>query len=277
MVNANPARKVVVVRAIGKCDQYQVKLTDQLIELNELLKQADERAVQVIAEIKAKISAIVAELQLDFDVSELDQLADLRDANLISRGEYFTARLMAEYLDWPLIDARHFLVIHQGNVDYQISKFRLNHLTKDIEHFIVPGFYGVNKDHQIELLTRGGGDTSGAIVANLVNAAKYENWTDTCGIYDADPNEHADAQRYDFLTYTGLQEFADLGLQIYNPAAIKPVQAKQIPIEIRNTNDPNQVGTIIISDAKFHFKLPVQGNNVVKSKSKQKNKKEIAQ
>ncbi|MEJ6401059.1 aspartate kinase [Nicoliella lavandulae] len=252
ILNSDSNRQVAVVSAAGKGIHNPVKLTDQLIHIYDLI-QAGKDFSNALNEVWQRLDAVVEALDLDFPIHEelsniSKQINQLSYAELVSRGEYLTAHLLASYLKWPMIDAADFLVINSGQIDYQASKQRLMNITKHIEHCVIPGFYGVNAAGKIELLPRGGGDTSGAVVSNLVNAACYENWTDTNGILAVDPRIVDQPTKVNILSYDELQELSYLGVKVFNEEAVQPVRMKQIPIRIMNTNRPELGGTFVVTD-----------------------------
>ncbi|WP_429971363.1 aspartate kinase [Fructilactobacillus sp. Tb1] len=241
IILSNPERQVVVVSAMGKGKNNPVKLTDQLINL--------ANGEDNFADIKNRVAKLVAALNLNVKIDDL--LAPLKNkhldaAEIVSRGEFITATLMGAYLGWPMIDAAKFVTIDENGIDYQTLQAKLDELIKDVDHFIVPGFYGVNPAGEITLLQRGGGDTSGALVANLMDANVYENWTDTSGILQVDPRIIDDPHQIKELSFDELQELAYLGVQVFNSEAVQPVKMKGIPIHIKNTNRPDDAGTKVV-------------------------------
>ncbi|WP_395319166.1 aspartate kinase [Fructilactobacillus frigidiflavus] len=242
-------RKAVVVSAMGKGPHNPVKLTDQLIGLTQVTDEADYQAK--FTEINQRIVTIADELKLAVNVEQLLTPLQsfnnhLSEAELVSRGEFITATLLSAYLGWPMLDAADFVTISAEDIDYQASAAKLNQLRKNVDHFIVPGFYGVNAQGKITLLQRGGGDTSGALVANLVDADTYENWTDTSGILQVDPRIIEHPRQIQELSFDELQELAYLGVQVFNSEAVQPVKMKGIPIQIKNTNQPQAQGTRVV-------------------------------
>ncbi|UQS86207.1 aspartate kinase (plasmid) [Nicoliella spurrieriana] len=254
ILNQNPKRRIAVVSAAGKGVNNPVKLTDQLIQIYNLIQAGEDYADQ-LNEVWHRIETIVNELDLSLSIHEelaaiAQNVQHMTYAELVSRGEYLTAKLLANYLGWPMIDSADFLVLNAGQVDYQQSRQRLLELGKHIEHCVISGFYGVDAENNITLLPRGGGDTSGAVVANLVNANCYENWTDTNGILAVDPRIVANPDKIDVLSYDELQELSYLGVKVFNEEAIQPVRMKQIPIRIMNTNQPQLGGTFVVTNKK---------------------------
>ncbi|MHA8263592.1 aspartate kinase [Lactobacillaceae bacterium Melli_B3] len=250
IIKQNNQRRVVVVSAAGKGVNNPIKLTDQLIEVYQLARDGRDYAT-TLNQIWHRIQLIVDTLDLDIQIH--DELANiamrltkLSYAELVSRGEYLTAQLLSAYLDWPMVDAADFLLIDNGRINFAESRRRLLTLTENVDHCVIPGFYGVNSSGAVALLPRGGGDTSGAAVANLVNARLYENWTDTNGILAVDPRIVSTPDKVDALSYDELQELSYLGVKVFNEEAVQPVRVKNIPIKIMNTNRPSQGGTLVV-------------------------------
>ncbi|MBW1606025.1 aspartate kinase [Lactobacillus sp. Sy-1] len=264
ILSQNPQRKIAVVSAAGKGTNNPVKLTDQLIEIYNLV-HANKDYLGALDAVWDRIYSMVEELNLKLPVREefdaiANQINQLTYAELVSRGEYLTAKLLSAYLGWPMVDSADFLVLNNGKVDYAQSKQRLLMLGKNIEHCVIPGFYGVDPDGEIALLPRGGGDTSGAVVANLVNAQCYENWTDTNGILAVDPRIVKNPAKVDVLSYDELQELSYLGVKVFNEEAIQPVRIKQIPIRIMNTNQPDLGGTFVVTSKQdFDYDSDIAG------------------
>ncbi|MCF6515360.1 aspartate kinase [Lactobacillus sp. S2-2] len=253
IISNNKDRNLIVVSALGKADDQPMKLTDQLIKLSEANSLADKRIV--FQQIKNRFNELMSQLEINLDLDNEfnDLMNNLSYDELVSRGEYLTALVLARFLDVEMIDAKDFLMINQGIVDYHLSQNKLQQLIKKNQRYIIPGFYGINLNDQIELLPRGGGDTTGSIVANLVDANKYENWTDTNGLLMADPNLIKNPVSISNLSYQELQELSYLGTKVFNDEAIEPVKQKNIPLVILNTNHPEHLGTTISNQTKANL------------------------
>lgn len=154
-------RKLIVVSALGKADDQPIKLTDQLINLSEANSLADKRIF--FQQIKNRFNELISQLEINLDLNnELnDLLNNLSYDELVSRGEYLTALVLARFLGVEMIDAKDFLMINQGIVDYQLPKNKLQKLIEGNQRYIIPGFYGIDLNNQIKLLPHGGGDTTG--------------------------------------------------------------------------------------------------------------------
>ncbi|EHO51766.1 aspartate kinase [Lentilactobacillus kisonensis] len=249
IVEANADRRVVVVSAAGKSATESIKVTDLLIEV-EKLRDAGEDYRPVFKHIERRFVGIRDALGLNVAIENDLQKIEKRIENcshdyLVSRGEFLTAKLMADFLGFQFIDAARFLVFDGHKVNYGESINRLRDFLSVNTQIVVPGFYGVDETGQIHIMARGGGDVSGAVLANLVDADLYENWTDVSGIKMADPRIVDHSRRINELTYDELQELSYMGVSVFQEEAIKPVEQRQIPIAILNTNHPEEDGTLV--------------------------------
>ncbi|MEJ6348861.1 aspartate kinase [Holzapfeliella sp. He02] len=249
LVQNNPNRTHIVVSAMGKDEANPVKLTDELIALYDN-RANDELAAEHFERIKARLLTLKKDLaltvNLDYQLEDFYRnLNHLSYAECVSRGEYFTAQLMAEYLGYQFVDAIDFLVLNQNQVDLKASQEKFAALNLQATPCVFPGFYGLDNHGHIQLMPRSGSDTSGSVIANLLNADLYENWTDVAGIKAADPRLIANPKRIEQLTYDELQELAYMGLSVFQEDAIKPIKDKHIKTVILDTNHPDALGTTI--------------------------------
>ena len=206
--------------------------------------------------IEDKFINIKNELGLNYDIEgELAKLKSeikkgIDEEYLVSRGEYLTGLLMAEYLGYHFVDAKDLIFYnYNGKIDYLKTQNAFDNIIKEHDRLIIPGFYGSRPTGEVKIMTRGGGDVSGAIVANIADASVYENWTDVSGILMADPRIIDNPREIKVISYTELRELSYMGASVLHEEAIFPVRDKDIPIQIRNTNNPTAEGTII-SDKK---------------------------
>ena len=193
------------------------------------------------------------ELGLKFDLeSEFAKLrAELnRDISvdyLVSRGEYLTARLMSEYLGYAFVDASECVFFaYDGQIDFERTYTAIAERALRAPRFVMPGFYGALPNGRIRVMSRGGSDITGAIVANALDADIYENWTDVSGILMADPKVVSDPKPIEMITYQELRELSYMGASVLHEESILPVKEKNIPLNIRNTNRPQDAGTMIL-------------------------------
>ena len=250
IVRADPARRVVVVSAAGKRFSDDNKITD-LLYLCHAHLQYGVSFDSIFDTIRDRYLAIRDELGLKTDIeSEFaalrkKMLGGISREELVSRGEYFSALLMAEFLGFDFIDATKWLFFHyDGTVDQEKSYPALKALVTD-RGAVIPGFYGLMPDGKIRTLTRGGSDITGALAAAALDADVYENWTDVSGILMADPRIVDHPKTIERATYSELRQLSYSGAQVLHEMTVFPVREKNIPLNIRNTNDPDHPGTLI--------------------------------
>ena len=251
IVLADPARRVVVVSAAGKRDRKDHKLTD-LLYLCYAHLQYGVSCDGVFQMISDRYTGIRDALGLKTDIEgELKALREKMDAGisqdeLVSRGEYFSAKLMADYLGFDFLDAKLWLKFkYDGSIDTDASYEALQKLAQG-RSVVIPGFYGVTPDGHIRTLTRGDSDITGALAAAALDADVYENWTDVSGILMADPRIVKDPLPIEHITYGELRQLSFVGAQVLHEGTVFPVREKGIPLNIRNTNEPEHPGTLIM-------------------------------
>lgn len=265
IVEADPARRFVVVSASGRENKKDNKVTDLLYLIEAHLKYSVDH-MPLFELIKERFISIKNDLNLSFPIE--DELASLeKELNksinidyLVSRGEYLTAKLMAEYLGFPFVDAKKLITFrYDGKIDYEATKYRLEAFLKKNDRFVIPGFYGSLPDGTVKVMTRGGSDITGSILARLLDADVYENWTDVSGILMADPRIVKNPKRIHTITYSELRELSYMGASVLHEEAIFPVKEKNIPIHILNTNHPEEGGTIIVEEDDSKSKQVITG------------------
>ena len=252
IIQSDPGRMFVVVSAAGKRSSKDSKITDLLYltyaHINYGVSHED-----IFSMIEDRYYAIRDELGLTFDLeSEFAKLrAELnRDISvdyLVSRGEYLTARLMSEYLGYSFVDASECVFFsYDGQIDFERTYAAVAERALRAPRFVMPGFYGALPNGRIRVMSRGGSDITGAIVANALDADIYENWTDVSGILMADPKVVSNPKPIEFITYQELRELSYMGASVLHEESILPVKEKNIPLNIRNTNRPQDAGTMIL-------------------------------
>ena len=249
---ADRERKVVIVSAAGKRFSGDHKLTD-LLYLCHAHVQYGVDCTNIFELIASRYLEIRDELGLTLNLEEeLMALKKRIDAKaisqeeLVSRGEYFSAKLMAAYLGFQFVDAADWIKFKlDGTVDQEASYDALRHHVVMGYGAVIPGFYGSMPDGAIHTFSRGGSDITGALAAAALDADVYENWTDVSGILMADPRIVDDPQAIPEVTYDELRELSYSGAQVLHEDSIFPVREKNIPVNIRNTNDPEAPGTMI--------------------------------
>ena len=255
IIEADPARRVVVVSAAGKRSADDHKLTDLLYLCHAHLSYGVS-CDDILQTIEQRFAEIRTELGLRFDAEgEMKKLAaglsrDTSVDELVSRGEYFTARLMAEYLGYRFVDAADCVFFgYDGQIDRDRTDRAIAEALSAHGRILIPGFYGRLPTGKIKVMSRGGSDITGALAAAAVDADVYENWTDVSGILMADPRIVPDPRPIAKVTYAELRELAFMGASVMHEDSIQPVKDKGIALNIRNTNRPDDPGTLIVGEA----------------------------
>ena len=251
IVEADESRRVVIVSAPGKRFSGDHKITDLLylcaahikygVSCEEIFDMIRTRYLEIAHDCGLKL-----DLNPDFDALWAKMQEGIEKDELASRGEYFSARLMAEYLGYEFLDAAEWVKFRfDGTVDTDATYEALRRAAGD-RSVVIPGFYGVMPDGRIRTFSRGGSDITGALAAAALDADVYENWTDVSGILMADPRIVDDPAPIRHLTYGELRELSYIGAQVLHEGTIFPVREKNIPLNIRNTNEPDNPGTMIM-------------------------------
>ena len=259
IITSDESRVYVVPSAPGKRFSDDTKVTDMLLHVYETAKAGNDFTEEVKA-IKARYDEIITGLEikdfsLDKDFEEITkQLEDLTNPDpmctldyVASRGEFLNGKIMAAYLGFEFIDAAEVIFFNaEGNLNsYKTEKVLGERLAKT-QHAVVPGFYGLGKDGKVKTFSRGGSDVTGSIVAQASRADVYENWTDVSGFLVADPRIVPDPKPIKYITYRELRELSYMGATVLHDESIFPVRKEGIPINIRNTNKPEDPGTMIV-------------------------------
>lgn len=252
IVKSDKSRKFVVVSAVGKANKDDHKITDLLYVLYSHVKYGVDYE-SILKIVEDKYNAIKNELGLSINLdAEFDEIRKNLNKHcdvdyVVSRGEYLSAKLMADYLGGVFVDAKDVIFFGYDN------KFYFDKIEKALEKYegsdkviVVPGFYGSLPNGKIRCMSRGGSDITGAVIANVVNASVYENFTDVSGIMVADPRIVDKPVSVKRITYAELREMSYMGASVLHDEAIFPVKAKNIPLNILNTNDPSHPGTMIL-------------------------------
>jgi len=254
IIEADPSRRIVVSSAAGKRDSSDHKLTDLLYLCHAHITYGVS-CDDIIGTIRSRFAEIRDALGLQYDVEgDFDKLLprlnrDMGVDELVSRGEYFTSRLLAEYLGYRFVDAADCVFFGlDGQIDREKTYAAIGNALKEHEHILIPGFYGKLPTGKIKVMSRGGSDISGALAAAAVNADVYENWTDVSGILMADPRIVQNPAPISTITYAELQELAFMGASVLHEDSISPVKEKGIALNIRNTNRPQDPGTMIVEE-----------------------------
>ena len=253
IVKSEPNRRYVVASAPGKRFSSDTKVTDMLYKCYDLIA-AEEDYTEVFDAIIDRYNSIIRDLQLDLDLTDIYEKIRVslnhnsgRDY-LASRGEYLNAMILAKYLGFDFIDARKVIFFNEnGSFDAEKTNEVLRDYLLRHEYAVIPGFYGSMPNGTIKTFSRGGSDITGSIVARAAGATVYENWTDVSGFLMADPKCIDNPKPISKITYKELRELSYMGATVLHEDSIFPVRYSKIPINIRNTNRPEDKGTFIVS------------------------------
>ena len=260
IIKADPARRFVVPSAPGKRFGADTKVTDMLYRCYEMIRN-HENIDEYYKSIEERYNSIIRELGMSFDMS--GELAYVKNAMLhasgrdyaASRGEYLNGIILAKYLGFDFIDAENVIFFREnGTFDEERTNAVLADELRLHKYAVIPGFYGSMPNGTIKTFSRGGSDITGAIVARAAEADLYENWTDVSGFLMADPRITDNPPPIETITYRELRELSYMGATVLHDESIFPVRHAGIPINIRNTNAPEDAGTMIVSSAEGYDK-----------------------
>lgn len=253
IVKSDAERHYVVASAPGKRSNDDIKVTDMLYDCYVLAKEK-KNIDGAFSKIEDRYNGIIEDLGIkDFSLKEeFDKIkmAIVHHAGrdyIASRGEYLNSMILAKYLDFDFIDAETGIFFDEsGNLDTKKTYETLAVILSNHSHAVVPGFYGCMPNGTIKTFSRGGSDITGSIVARAAGAKIYENWTDVSGMLMADPRCVDNPRVIETITYKELRELSYMGATVMHEDAIFPVREVCIPINIRNTNAPQDKGTMIV-------------------------------
>lgn len=265
IIRADKARRFVVPSAPGKRFSNDTKVTDMLYGCYALaeegkdfkaeLKAIRERYEEIIAGLKLELS-----LDEEFKTIEKQFKAKAGSNYAASRGEYLNGIIMANYLGYEFIDSATVIFFNEnGDFDAEKTNKILSARLAECKNAVVPGFYGAMPDGTVKTFSRGGSDVTGSIVAKAIKADVYENWTDVSGFLIADPRIINNPEGIETITYRELRELAYMGASVLHEDAIFPVRREGIPINIRNTNAPEDNGTWIVESTCQKSKYVITG------------------
>mgnify|MGYP000936662404 FL=1 len=254
IMEAEPGRRVLVPSAPGKGGAEKHKVTDLLLMcyqlashnllFDEIFNVVRERFIQIRDEL-----GLAIRIEQELDGVQAAIAGGAGSDFCASRGEYLCGKLLADYLGFRFVDAETVIRIRGGKADVEASSVLIRKKIGADERVVVPGFYGINEKGEFQTFSRGGSDITGAIMAAGMEASVYENWTDVSGFLAADPAIVAHSARIKSITYNELRELSYMGAMVLHEEAIFPVRDLNIPIHIKNTNIPEDVGTLIVSDS----------------------------
>ncbi len=254
IIRSDESRRFVVPSAPGKRFSGDTKITDMLYHCYELAETGQAFHKQ-LNQIKDRYNEIIRGLKLDFSLEEDFEtikkqfLAKAGSMYAASRGEYLNGKIMAKYLGYEFVDAANVIRFHKdGSFDADTTQKLLSQRLSVCEAAVIPGFYGSMANGTVVTFSRGGSDITGSLVAKAINAGLYENWTDVSGFLVADPRVVKKPEIIHTITYRELRELAYMGASVLHEDAIFPVRQAGIPINIRNTNSPEDDGTMIVEN-----------------------------
>ncbi len=267
IIEDSSLRKLLVVSAPGRRNPADRKVTDLLYSCAR--SAAAGRSIEPeFALIRDRYEGICSGLHMECPVSaDLDEIAhriaagfgaDYAADYAASRGEYLSAKVLSVYFDAEFIDAAEVIRLTEDGLVDPLSYSLVKERTAGDRRYIVPGFYGTGPSGAIKTFSRGGSDITGAVVSRAVGAELYENWTDVPGVMMADPRIFDNPPVVQEITYREIRELAGMGTEVFHEEAIAPVKDVQIPINIRNTNDPSRTGTLITA-SRSAADMPVAG------------------
>jgi aspartate kinase len=266
IVESNPERRFIVVSAPGKRYPDDIKVTDLLLACYEKAAAGQSFAAE-FEQIRQRFRAIIDGLKIDFPLdSELETLRNslltepMRDYTA-SRGEYLTARIMSKYLGFTFVDPAWCVCFDQdGQLNAPMTSRTMRASLLPLNRAVIAGFYGADMIGTIRTFERGGSDITGSLAACAVSADLYENWTDVSGLYAADPRIVENPETVSYMSYSELRTLSYMGASVLHSDAVLSASELEIPINIRNTNKPEDPGTMIVRHLpKGVTKNPVTG------------------
>lgn len=255
IVKADPDRRFVVASAPGKRFSEDTKITDMLYSCYEVAAKGGDFEGQFAA-IESRYNSIIKDLGLNVSLDK--EFAQIKNGFIgragrdyaASRGEYLNGKLLAAYLGFEFIDPAGYIFFNESGIfDLDRTTEVLSEKLAKTDYAVIPGFYGSMPNDTIKTFSRGGSDVTGSIVARAANASIYENWTDVSGFLICDPRIVENPEGITTITYRELRELSYMGAGVLHEDAIFPVRTAGIPINIKNTNAPEDAGTMIVADA----------------------------
>lgn len=255
IIDANPERRYIIVSAPGKRFDGDTKITDLLylckthIEHNLPYEQLFQVVCDRYKVTEANLGVTVGIEKYLQEIKKNLEAGTTADY-VASRGEYLNAIVIAAYLGYDFVDTAGLIQFDEkGRFMPEETNASLKAELAKHERAVMPGFYGSMPDGSVKTFSRGGSDITGALVARAVGAEVYENWTDVSGLLMADPRIVPDAKPIGKISYKELRELSYMGASVLHEDAIYPARIADIPINIKNTNRPEDEGTMITAEA----------------------------
>ena len=270
IIRADEERRFVVPSAPGKRFDGDVKVTDMLYTCYRQAA-AGKDFYSTFENIKDRYQEIIDGLELEVSLEDEFKVIEENFKNQIgedyaaSRGEYLNGILMANYLGYEFVDAAEVICFdEEGDFDAKMTDRKLSRKLATTERAVVPGFYGARPDGTIKTFSRGGSDITGSLVAKAVHSDLYENWTDVSGFLMADPRIIKNPVPISTITYREMRELSYMGASVLHEDAVFPLRQEGIPINIKNTNRPEDPGTMIVESTCNKPKYTITGIGGVK-------------
>ncbi|MGO5052296.1 aspartate kinase [Lachnospiraceae bacterium LCP25S3_G4] len=265
IIRSDKTRRYVIPSAPGKRTSDDTKVTDMLYQCYELAAQ-DEQFNAILDDIKERYMEIIVGLDLHLSLEEEFRIISdnfIKKAGkdyAASRGEYLNGIIMANYLGFEFIDAAEVIRFDEQNkFDAETTNMIIRERLGELDRAVIPGFYGATKDGKVITFSRGGSDITGSIISRAMKVDLYENWTDVSGFLVADPRVIDHPEVIETITYKELRELSYMGATVLHEDAIFPVRKEGIPINIRNTNVPEDKGTLIVESTCRQPKYTITG------------------
>lgn len=265
ILRSDESRRYVVPSAPGKRFSSDTKVTDMLYDCYEAAVRGENFAESLSA-VRRRFDEIIAQLNLELSLDEEFETICSAFQNkagrdyAASRGEYLNGKILSAYLGFTFVDATEVIRFKEDGVfDNGATYTLLSKRLEDLQYAVIPGFYGAKEDGCVVTFSRGGSDITGSLVALAISADLYENWTDVSGFLVADPRIVKHPKPIETITYRELRELSYMGASVLHEEAIFPVRKAKIPINIRNTNAPNDAGTLIVEGTSTRPKYTITG------------------
>lgn len=264
IIKSDVSRRFVVVSAPGKRDKKDKKITDMLYECNATLNAGRDRFNEAFAPVEQRFSEIADGLGVDIShelAAVKAEMAEARSADFAaSRGEYLSALILSKYLGFGFIDAKELIKFtDEGEFSDEYTNDFASCRLAEHANAVIPGFYGKTPSGEIKTFSRGGSDITGAVVARAANADIYENWTDVDGFCAADPRIVKNPRLIKSLSYRELRELSFMGADVLHADSVFAVSKSGIPINVKNTFNPDAPGTVIAAEAEYESDTVVTG------------------
>lgn len=254
IVLSDPARKYVVASAPGKRFSGDIKVTDMLIECYEFAAEGKDFE-ETLKKIQNRFEGIIDDLGIIFPLrKEIEIIREHLQTEpyidyVASRGEYLNSRILAEYLGYTFVDPQWCILFNEdGKLNMKLTMRTMRAALFPLDSVVVAGFYGADSNDVIHTFSRGGSDVTGSLVAMAIDADIYENWTDVSGLLAADPRIVDNPKSVEYMSCRELRTLSYMGASVLHTDAVLPASDAGIPINIRNTNRPDDAGTMIVKE-----------------------------